>query len=125
MTTKSDGGGRPADWPQPGPIDLAVHDLPHASSTTEWWYLNTHLVTAEGRQFSVFAAFFRILSARHADGRVEHAHSLTWAITDVANQAYLAHSVVDEQAPRIGLEKIAKGHGSKDARLNRAMAEVL
>ena len=29
-----------ADWPKAGPIDLALHDLPHASSTTEWWYFN-------------------------------------------------------------------------------------
>ena len=35
--------GAPADWPGPGPIDLDLHDLPHASSTMEWWYVNTHL----------------------------------------------------------------------------------
>ena len=110
----------PADWPLAGAIDLRVHDLPHASSTTEWWYLNTHLTLQGGRQVSLFAAFFRI-----AKGKGEFAHSLTWAISDLQTGAYLASSRVDEAAPTIGLEKIKQGHGSKDARLNRAMTEVL
>lgn len=111
---------QPADWPVPGAIDLALHDLPHASSTTEWWYVNSHLVAADGRQLSLFAAFFRI-----ATGKNEHAHSLTWAISDTKTGQYLACSRVDPAAPKIGLDKIQKGHGSKDARLNRAMVELL
>ena len=55
---------RPTDWPAPGPIDLGVHDLPHASSATEWWYLNTHLETEDGRDISVFASFFRVIKSR-------------------------------------------------------------
>jgi hypothetical protein len=43
-----------------GPIDLAVQDLPHDSSNTEWWYLNSHLKTADGRELSIFVAFFRM-----------------------------------------------------------------
>ena len=32
-----------ADWPDAvGPIDLTLHDRPHDSSATEWWYFNTH-----------------------------------------------------------------------------------
>jgi geranylgeranyl pyrophosphate synthase/predicted secreted hydrolase len=116
---------RPSDWPVSGALDLAVHDLPHASSTTEWWYLNTHLQTADGRALSLFAAFFRVLVKTHPDGRLEHAHSLAWALSDVATQRYLSSSRVDEAAPRIGLEKVRSGHGSKDARLNRAITEVL
>ena len=50
----------PADWPGAGLINLAVHDLPHRSSTTEWWYQNCHFETVDGRQLSLFAAFFRI-----------------------------------------------------------------
>ena len=49
------------DWPEPGPIDLAIHDLPHRSSTTEWWYVNTHLELEGSRSVSLFAAFFRQL----------------------------------------------------------------
>src|SRR5687767_11939293 len=98
---------QPSDWPVPGAIDLALHDLPHASSTTEWWYVNSHLVASDGRPLSLIAAFFRI-----ATGKNEHAHSLTWAISDPKTGQYLACSRVDAAAPKIGLEKIQKGHGS-------------
>lgn len=116
----------PADWPAPdGAIDLALHDLPHASSTTEWWYFNSHLVGPGGRQFSLFAAFFRIVGKVHPDGSAEYNHSMTWALTDVENQEYVARSFVDSSAPRIGLERIRSGRGAKDPRLNRAMVEAL
>lgn len=116
---------RPADWPPSGEIDLSVHDLPHASSTTEWWYVNTHLTSAEGRRFSLFAAFFRIKTKTHADGRAEYAHSLTWALSDVEKQDYVPCSLVDAAAPKLGLEKVKRGQASKDERLNRAVTEVL
>lgn len=32
------------DWPGSGPLDLNAHDLPHNSSSIEWWYYNMHLV---------------------------------------------------------------------------------
>src|SRR5438067_437372 len=41
-----------SDWPGPGPIDLALHDLPHASASTEWWYVNAHVETEDGRPLS-------------------------------------------------------------------------
>ena len=56
------------DWPEAGPIDLAVHDAPHASSSTEWWYLHAHVETDDGRPLSFFAAVFRILKpSKHGD----------------------------------------------------------
>ncbi len=116
---------RPSDWPPPGPIDLSVHDRPHASATTEWWYVNSHLRLDDGRDVSVFAAFFRVAVKQLADGRTEYAHSLTWALSDVQGQDYVARSLVDAAAPRLGLEKVRKGQASKDARLNRAITEVL
>ena len=116
----------PADWPAPGPIDLTVQDLPHASATTEWWYLNTHLRTADRRELSVFAAFFRIARGRNpTTGAIEYAHSLTWAISEPERGVYAAASRVDEHAAQIGIERIRSGRGSKDARLDRAMLEVL
>ena len=42
-----------ADWPGPGPIDLNVHDRPHASASTEWWYVHTHLETEDKRPLSL------------------------------------------------------------------------
>ena len=114
-----------SDWPAPGPVDLALHDLPHASATTEWWYVNTHLTAADGRALSLFAAFFRIISGKRPDGTPEYAHSCTWALTDVAKGEYLARSFVDANAPAIGLERIKQGYGARDDRLNRAVSEVL
>lgn len=116
----------PQDWPLPGPIDLAIHDLPHRSSTTEWWYVNSHVTTACGRHLSLFAAFFRIVKGRRAGtGELEYAHSLTWAISDADGHAYHAESRVDPSAPKLGLERIEKGRGSRDPRLNRAISEIL
>jgi geranylgeranyl pyrophosphate synthase/predicted secreted hydrolase len=115
-----------ADWPGPGPIDLSIHDLPHASSATEWWYVNTHLVTVDKRELSLFAAFFRILKGKdERTGQPTWAHSCTWAISDASSKRYLATSRVDASAPKMGLERLAKGLGSRDQRLNRAMKEIL
>jgi geranylgeranyl pyrophosphate synthase/predicted secreted hydrolase len=114
------------DWPTDGPIDLTVHDLPHASSTTEWWYVNTHLTTEDGRELSIFAAFFQIVVKYDEPTQtVEYAHSLTWAISDTRDGRYLAESWVDPCAPEVGLERMNRGQGSRDQRINRAMREVL
>ena len=85
-----------ADWPAPGPIDLAVHDLPHRSSTTEWWYVNTHVQTVDGTTLSLFAAFFRIIEGKdETTGAPRYAHSCTWALSDVGSKTYIARSRVD------------------------------
>ena len=116
----------PEDWPGAGPIDLDAHDPPHTSSTTEWWYVNSHLVTATGRTMSLFASFFRIVSGREEDtGAPIHAHSLTWALVDVEKKKYWPESRVDRSAPELGLKKVDRGEGSNDPRLRRAMREVL
>lgn len=115
----------PHHWPGPGQVDLHRHDLPHAASTTEWWYVNAHLKSAEGRAFSVFAAFFRIINKQLPDGSYEYAYSLTWGVSDVEKKEYVARSFVDANAPTIGLERIKAGRGARDERLNRAVSEVL
>src|SRR3954462_10565757 len=79
---------RPFDWPAPGPIDLELHDPPHSSSTLEWWYVNTHLTTAHGREVSLFAAFFRQLVGSNEQGRPRYAHSLSWALSEPASERY-------------------------------------
>jgi geranylgeranyl pyrophosphate synthase/predicted secreted hydrolase len=115
-----------ADWPGPGPIDLAVHDLPHRSSATEWWYVNTHLKTVDGIELSLFAAFFRIIKGKdEKTGEPTYAHSCTWALSDASSKTYLARSNVDPSAPEMGLERIKNGRGSRDPRLNRAISEIL
>src|SRR4051812_19159946 len=108
---------RPTDWPSPGPaaIDLGVHDRPHASAATEWWYVNTHVTTVDGRDLSLFAAFFRILDGRDEKTQaLRYAHSLTWALSDAAGRVYHAESRVDKSAPAIGLDRIKNGAGSRD-----------
>ena len=54
---------RPKDWPAEGElIDLKQHDLPHRSSSTEWWYMHAHLdgknEKGEPRKLAMFASFF-------------------------------------------------------------------
>jgi geranylgeranyl pyrophosphate synthase/predicted secreted hydrolase len=116
----------PKDWPVAGSIDLQLHDPPHRSSATEWWYLNTHFETADKRSLSLFAAFFRIVKGRDKETEAPlYAHSVTWALSDPRAQTYYAQSRVDKSAPELGLERIKKGRGSRDPRLNRAIKELL
>ena len=118
-------GLRPADWPAPGPIDLMAHDLPHASSTMEWWYVNAHVTAVDGRALSLFAAFFRVdVTDTGATDRT-HAHFLTWALTDASRGRFFAHTLLDPRSPHIALHDIDSGHGPRDERLSRAMREVL
>ena len=116
----------PADWPAPGPIDLARHDAPHPSSSTEWWYVNSHFRTETGRELSLFASFFRIIKGRDPQTQeLQHAHSVTWALTDRASGKYYTESRVDKDAPRLGLQKLDRGEGTQDKRLRRAIRELL
>ena len=121
----------PADWPGPGPIDLQVHDLPHASSSTEWWYINGHVTLAgpagaAGRQLSLFASFFRVLKGfDELTKQPQYAHSVTWALSDPQVATYTSESRVDRDAPRMGKQKVARGEGSRDPRLQRALLEIL
>ncbi|MSP93141.1 MAG: hypothetical protein EXR79_15295 [Myxococcales bacterium] len=116
----------PPDWPGAGAIDLAVHDPPHASSSTEWWYLHAHLDTATGRKLSVFASFFRIVVGQDADTKaLQYAHSVMWALTDADGRRYHQACRVDPATPRLGREKLARGEGPQDERLRRAALEVV
>ena len=115
----------PKDWPAPGPIDLQEQDLPHASATLEWWYLNCHLRTLSGREFSVFAAFFRQASGADESGAFEYAHSVSWALCDVDQRRFSPTVAVDAAAPGLGLKKLKGSDTEQDDRLSRALAEVL
>jgi len=116
---------RPADWPGDGPIDLELHDRPHASSALEWWYLNAQLEIAGGRRLGIFAAFFRQATGRNGKGQVEYAHSIAWALSDPQRKRYLPVCAVDAAAVAFGLRKIESGAGMADQRITRALQEVL
>jgi geranylgeranyl pyrophosphate synthase/predicted secreted hydrolase len=117
---------KPADWPEDGPIDLSIHDLPHGSATTEWWYTNGHCIVEGNRRFSYFAAFFRKVQGYHPVTHApRYAHSLTWAIHDVDGERSTFVSRVDQAASREGLRRLKSGMGARDERLNRALTEIL
>src|SRR5260221_3710496 len=94
------------DWPKEGPIDLNINDLPHASSTTEWWYMHTHIKARGAKEFSLFASFFR-----HAIGfdkvtkQPDYGHSVIWGISDIKNKKYYTVSLVDKRFPELGVKR--------------------
>ncbi|MDC3209825.1 carotenoid 1,2-hydratase, partial [Chitinophagales bacterium] len=117
---------RPSDWPKGDVIDLDIHDLPHDSSTTEWWYINSHITSNTGKKYSVFASFFRrLLKFNEETQKLEYAHSITWAIIDVENQKYYNNSLIDQRTPEIGLERLRKGEIVKDERIRKSAIEML
>jgi len=118
-------GPFPKDWPGPGSIDLDVHDLPHASSTMEWWYVNSHVTTPDGRPLSMFAAFFRVDVTATGDPKRSYAHFLTWALVDPAANRYTPVTLLDAKAPKLALDDLDQGRGPRDTLLSRALREVL
>ena len=115
----------PDDWPEVGPIDLAIHDRPHGSSTKEWWYLNTHLATADGRALAIFASFFRYVVGRDEQtGEPIHAHSIAWALSDLQSSRYLLTSLLDRRAPEIALRQLDNTDSAYDPFIRRALREV-
>jgi geranylgeranyl pyrophosphate synthase/predicted secreted hydrolase len=114
------------DWPGAGPIDLCVHDAPHASSTLEWWYVNAHLELAGGRPVAVFAAFFRQLAREGEDGRPRaYTHSVAWGISLSDERRYVSKVAVDTLAPEVGLKNLDSGAKNDDQRIERAYREIL
>lgn len=92
--------------------------------------MNAHVTSREGRQFSVFASFFRrLLEYDEKNKRFNYGHSITWAIYDdkgnERKEKYFPVSLVDKVTPKIGLDKIEKGEIVKDHRLRKAVLELL
>jgi len=117
---------RAADWPAAGPIDLEIHDLPHASSTLEWWYINTHLTLEDGRTLAIFAAFFRQLASDpELPGERLYTHSVAWGLSSPGESQFLSKVAVDGRAPEVGLKNLDLGAKHDDPRVERAFREVL
>jgi hypothetical protein len=114
------------DWPGEGPIDLDVHDAPHASSTLEWWYVNTHLELAGGRRVAVFAAFFRQLASEASEHRARtYTHSVAWGMSLIDEQRHLNKVAVDGLAAQVGLRNLESTARRDDERVRRAFRDVL
>ena len=125
----------PSDWPPlTGPIDLQRHDLPHASSKTEWWYINSHLhsttpsasdPSSPPAAYSFFVAFFRMAIGDNEDGSFRYSHSITWAIVDPATGTYHPSATLDHDTPAALIPIVEDNTWQMDPRLNSAMLEVL
>jgi len=125
-TTDSPATQVPPDWPDSGPIDLSTQDLPHASATLEWWYVNAHFTTESGRDLSLFAVFFRQARGKHPEtGELEHGYTISWGLSDPKRARYYPKVAVDASAPEFGLAKLDAGLGFDDERIQRALREVL
>lgn len=128
---------RPLDWPTPGSIDTAVHDLAHECSNTERWCINGHLTARipsnDGtglveRNFSFFAAFLKF-------SLDEDCYVINWALFDVEKgqcgyplaplchvtrrllliERYYTHSASSSELPKYLAAKIeAETAGKKD-----------
>ncbi|HWB63196.1 MAG TPA: lipocalin-like domain-containing protein, partial [Chitinophagales bacterium] len=115
-----------ADWPKEGPIDLNIHDLPHASSTTEWWYMHSHIKASGDREFSLFASFFRTAIEFDKKTKVPiYGYSVIWGLSDIKEKKYNTVSLVDHRAPKLGLERLKRGELVKDPFIKRAAIEML
>jgi geranylgeranyl pyrophosphate synthase/predicted secreted hydrolase len=115
----------PPDWPLSGPIDLNIHDLPHSSAAMEWWYVNAHLLTPGGNEYSLFAAFFRANTSAEDATKRDYSHFLTWALVDPLGQRFIPHTLLDPKSPEIAIRELNAGRGPRDERLASALREIL
>lgn len=57
------------------PRSLSQHDLPHASSSLEWWYHNAHITTTCGKEITLFSSFFRLVTGYNEETKtLEYGH---------------------------------------------------
>lgn len=111
----------PSTWPADGPIDLNLHDLPHDGSIIEWWYQNCHVTSKDGRQFSLFASFFRLALDKDDTEDFTYAHSVIWSLSDKFDKKYYMDSLVDPIMPLESLKILNK----KDEKVNRPFYRAL
>ncbi|MFF6946831.1 lipocalin-like domain-containing protein, partial [Streptomyces lavendulae] len=69
-------------------------DRPDDTAGCEWWYVNAHLQSDDGRDFSVFASFFRV-AAESVEGLVERSHFLCAGWIDPSSGRYVQLAQVD------------------------------
>ena len=73
---------------------------PHDDVTIEWWYLNAHVTTAQGRHLAVIGSFFRFGNATgslamDSGFKSPQSHYLIYAITDEDTGAHKSFATAD------------------------------
>jgi hypothetical protein len=95
------------------------HHVPLRSATT----LGSS--SADGRSFSLFAAFFRVDSSEDASTGRGYQHFLIWGLVDPDRGRYFSHTLLDPRSADQGLHETDRGRGPRDERFARALREVL
>ncbi len=92
----------------------------------EWWYQNCHVVSKEGKKFSLFASFFRLTLGKEESGAYKHTHSVIWSLSDLTAKKYYSNSLLDPETPAEILKIIKKNEGKNvgNRLFRRALKEV-
>jgi geranylgeranyl pyrophosphate synthase/predicted secreted hydrolase len=90
----------------------------------EWWYVNGHLSAEDGREFSLFAAFFRVDTGDAGSGATEYSHFLAWGLVDLDQGRFYPNTLLDPKSPATALKDLDNGNGPRDERIARALREI-
>jgi len=82
--------------------------------------------TSKGKEFSVFASFFRIVKKAVRPDKIEYAHTLTWAVIDPETQKYYYDPFLDHESAKIIRKTLNKPAEEvrMDPRMRRALIEI-
>ncbi|MCY0960407.1 polyprenyl synthetase family protein [Streptomyces sp. H27-H5] len=98
-------------------------DHPDDTVGMEWWYVNFHAETAEGRPFSGFAAFFRVGEAS-AHGGVEHSHTLAAGWCDPRTGRYQQLTQLDGANLAL-IREVLRNDRVYDPKLREALEDMV
>jgi geranylgeranyl pyrophosphate synthase len=89
-------------------------------------YVNAHVKTASGREFSVFTSFFVICGEwLAAESRYARKFALTTAVIDVEKKQYLGDSVIDRHGANEIKTHIERHDYAMDPRVERALYDIV
>lgn len=87
--------------------------------------MNSHLKDAEGKDFSLFASFFRVYKGKDSNGNATHAHAMSAAISDIENKKYYPIAFVDVDAHKVLKYQMDNNMYKLDKRLETAFREIV
>jgi len=96
-----------------------------SSTCVEWWYVNNHVKGSDGKEYSLFASFFRIYKGKDEDGNLMHLHAIAAGVVNATDKSYHPIALVDPETPDVLKYQIEKGFYKLDERLSRATLEVV